>query len=56
VTALNAGVDYIVIAYDPDLYYVAMYDLLQAYEAGDIDTNQLNASQQRIQFFLEPTQ
>lgn len=55
VAALNAGVDYIVIAYDPDLYYEAMYDLLQAYNAGEVHVDQLDASQQRIGVFLKPT-
>ena len=48
VSALNAGVDLILIAYDPDLYYPAMYALLQAVAEGRLQADALDRSDRRL--------
>jgi beta-N-acetylhexosaminidase len=49
VAALNAGVDLILISYDPDQYYQVMYALLVADEQGKLDEEALRQSDQRLQ-------
>lgn len=49
IKALNAGVDVILIAYDPDLYYPAMQTLLKAQTSGRLSQTMLNQSQERLQ-------
>lgn len=53
VKSLNAGVDLILIAYDPDLYYPAMAALIQAIRGDRIPQNVLSKSQHRLQQNLE---
>ncbi|MFL1483326.1 glycoside hydrolase family 3 N-terminal domain-containing protein [Marinobacter sp. LN3S78] len=48
VDALNAGVDIILISFDPDQYYLAMYALLQADREGKLDWDVLRRSKQRL--------
>lgn len=48
IEALNAGVDLILISYDPDQYYRVMYALLQADEQGKLDQEALKRSDQRL--------
>ncbi len=48
IDALNAGVDLILISFDPDQYYPAMYDLLNAERTGKIDHVMLQRSNQRL--------
>jgi beta-N-acetylhexosaminidase len=48
VSALNAGVDLILIAYDPDLYYPAMYALLQAQSEDRLQSEVLDRSDRRL--------
>lgn len=48
VDALNAGVDVILISYDPDQYYPAMYALLQADRDGRLDADRLGQSKRRL--------
>jgi beta-N-acetylhexosaminidase len=49
IAALNAGVDLILISYDPDQYYLVMAALLQAQGEGRLEQQQLNHSYQRLQ-------
>ena len=49
VKALNAGVDLILISYDPDLYYPAMAALIRANQGDRILQNLLSKSQNRLQ-------
>ncbi len=48
IEALNAGVDLILISYDPDQYYRVMYALLQADQQGRLDQKTLQLSDQRL--------
>ena len=48
VAALNAGVDLILISYDPDQYFPVMYALLAADRAGTLRTEALEASAARL--------
>jgi beta-N-acetylhexosaminidase len=48
IEALNAGVDLILISYDPDQYYRVMYALLQADEQGRLSPELLQQSDQRL--------
>lgn len=48
VKSLNAGVDIILLAYDHEKYFDAMYCAARAYENGEIDKNILKLSRQRI--------
>jgi beta-N-acetylhexosaminidase len=48
VSALNAGVDLILIAFDPDLYYPAMYALLQAVAEDRLHAEALDRSDRRL--------
>jgi beta-N-acetylhexosaminidase len=49
VEALNAGVDMILVSYDPDQYYRVMYALLKADEQGRLDNRSLQQSDLRLQ-------
>ena len=49
VKAINAGVDLILIAYDPDLYYLGMLALLKANKAGNLDIQLLEKSRIRLE-------
>ena len=49
IEALNAGVDLILVTYDPDQYYRIMYALLNAGENGKLDRNALNESDRRLE-------
>lgn len=48
VAALNAGVDLILISYDPDQYFPVMYALLQADRDGRLNPEMLAASKARL--------
>ncbi|WP_255988529.1 glycoside hydrolase family 3 N-terminal domain-containing protein [Chitinolyticbacter albus] len=48
VRSLNAGTDWLLIAWDPALYYPVMDRLLQAAERGELPPGRLAASQRRI--------
>jgi beta-N-acetylhexosaminidase len=48
IAALNAGVDFILISYDPDQYFPVMYALLQAERDGRLQTGMLERSQTRL--------
>jgi beta-N-acetylhexosaminidase len=48
VAALNAGVDLILVSYDPDQYYVVMHALLRAYHDGRLRRDRLQASEARL--------
>jgi beta-N-acetylhexosaminidase len=47
VAALNAGVDLVLVSYDPDQYFYVMYALLAADRAGRIDAGMLERSRAR---------
>jgi beta-N-acetylhexosaminidase len=49
VAALNAGVDLILVSYDPDQYFYVMYALLAADRAGLLNPAMLERSQARLQ-------
>src|SRR5204862_5830491 len=48
VAALNAGVDLILVSYDPDQYFYVMYALLAAERAGRLNPAMLERSQARL--------
>jgi beta-N-acetylhexosaminidase len=48
VEALNAGVDLILVSYDPDQFYLVMYALIVAGRAGVLDDGALGQSNQRL--------
>jgi beta-N-acetylhexosaminidase len=48
VQALNAGVDLILISWDPDQYYRVMHALLKADRRGNLDPEALRRSHQRL--------
>ncbi len=48
IDALNAGVDLILVSYDPDQYYRVMYALLKAEEQGKLNQETLKRSDQRL--------
>ena len=48
IQALNAGVDLILISWDPDQYYPVMYALLKADKQGRLDREVLQRSDQRL--------
>ena len=48
VDALNAGVDILLISYDPDQYYPAMYALLLAQRDGRLNNERLRQSGRRL--------
>jgi beta-N-acetylhexosaminidase len=48
VQALNAGVDLVLIAYDPDQYFPAMNGLLRADREGRLAGGSLGASERRL--------
>jgi beta-N-acetylhexosaminidase len=54
ITALNAGVDLVLISWDPDQYYRVMYALLKADEQGKLDRNKLDHSDQRLLRAIRP--
>lgn len=49
VDALNAGVDILLVSYDPDQYYPAMYALLKADEDGRLNRTRLAQSRARME-------
>jgi len=49
-TALNSGVDLILLSFDPDLYYDAMNALLKAEKTGSVKNEPLATSQQRLTY------
>jgi beta-N-acetylhexosaminidase len=51
VKSINAGVDLILLSYDKDLYYDAMYALMKASELGKLDGQMLEKSKERIDRF-----
>jgi beta-N-acetylhexosaminidase len=59
-TAINAGVDLLLISYDVRHFYPAMYGLLDSYEKGDVDKKRLSSSHLRLlnvqKFFQEQQQ
>jgi beta-N-acetylhexosaminidase len=48
VEALNAGVDLILVSYDPDQFYMVMYALIRAARASILRTDALGHSDQRL--------
>lgn len=48
IAALNAGVDMLLISYDPDQYYRAMHGAAHALRQGNLDLGQLARSRRRI--------
>ena len=52
--ALNAGVDLILISYDPDQYFPVMYSLLQAARAGLLRADRLSESDRRLDAAAQP--
>jgi beta-N-acetylhexosaminidase len=48
VEALNAGVDLILVSFDPDQYYPVMHALLDALHAGRLRRDLLQASDRRL--------
>jgi beta-N-acetylhexosaminidase len=48
VEALNAGVDLILVSYDPDQFYLVMYALIDAARAGVLRADALDQSDQRL--------
>lgn len=48
IAALNAGVDLILISYDPDQYFPVMYALLQAEHDGRLPAGMLERSEMRL--------
>jgi beta-N-acetylhexosaminidase len=48
VEALNAGVDLILVSYDPDQFYFVMYALISASRAGVLHDDALGQSDQRL--------
>jgi beta-N-acetylhexosaminidase len=48
VEALNAGVDLILVSYDPDQFYLVMYALISAARAGVLHDDALAQSDQRL--------
>ncbi|HEY0721211.1 MAG TPA: glycoside hydrolase family 3 N-terminal domain-containing protein [Gammaproteobacteria bacterium] len=54
INALNAGVDLILISFDPEQYYPAMYSLLQAERDGTIDEAMLERSNKRLSDIVIP--
>ncbi|MBL7684434.1 MAG: glycoside hydrolase family 3 protein [Deltaproteobacteria bacterium] len=48
IDALNAGLDLILIAYDPDQYYSLMNGLIQASQKGELSTLRLKESRERL--------
>jgi beta-N-acetylhexosaminidase len=48
VEALNAGVDLVLVSYDPDQYYAVMYALLRADRDGRLDGERLRRSEARL--------
>jgi beta-N-acetylhexosaminidase len=48
VEALNAGVDLILVSYDPDQFYMVLYALISAARAGVLRTDLLDQSDQRL--------
>jgi len=53
IEALNAGVDLILISYDPDQYYRVMYALVQANRQGKLSREVLERSDQRLARAIE---
>ncbi|NET57184.1 MAG: glycoside hydrolase family 3 protein [Symploca sp. SIO2E6] len=49
VKAINAGVDLVLIAFNPDSYYPAMEALLEADQAGILEQNVLDKSKRRLE-------
>jgi beta-N-acetylhexosaminidase len=48
VEALNAGVDMILVSFDPDQYYAVMHALLDAYHDGRLRKDILQESARRL--------
>ena len=48
VTALNSGIDLILLAFDPDQYYLVMQALMQAEEKGALRRDMLEISDRRL--------
>jgi beta-N-acetylhexosaminidase len=48
VEALNAGVDLILVSYDPDQFYLVMHALIRAALAGGLNSETLRQSDQRL--------
>ena len=48
VSSLNAGVDLLLVSYDYEKYYQAMYCASRAYEDGQLDRQMLDISDKRL--------
>jgi beta-N-acetylhexosaminidase len=48
VAALNAGVDLILVSYDPDQFFFVMHSLIEADRAGLLENEQLVRSRERL--------
>jgi beta-N-acetylhexosaminidase len=53
VSALNAGVDLILVSYDPDQIYVVLDALLSAQAKGKLDAVKLSESNERLKLAAE---
>ena len=49
VDALNAGIDLLLVSYDPDQYFEVFYCMLQAQRRGQLEAGLLQRSQRRLQ-------
>jgi beta-N-acetylhexosaminidase len=54
IQALNAGVDLILISWDPDQFYPVIYSLLKADKEGRLDREALKRSVQRLEAARRP--
>lgn len=54
VAALNAGVDLLLVSYDPDQYFPMMYELLAAARDGRLRPDMLEASAARLRRAATP--
>ena len=46
--ALNAGVDLILVSYDPDQFFFGMHALIQADRSGQLENDLLARSRERL--------
>ncbi|HBT96912.1 MAG TPA: beta-hexosaminidase [Desulfobulbaceae bacterium] len=52
--ALNAGIDLLLVSYDPDQYYRAIYGVVKSHQAGRVDKRSLAESATRLDAFGAP--
>lgn len=56
VKSLNAGVDLLLVSYDYDQFYEAMYCALRAFENGELNREWLNLSHKRLGYLVQNSQ